>query len=121
MTPLPKNFEAVFRIADASPYAYQNVYKEGDRWELVTRCKSCEPTCCERNCGMLVAGKCLAHAYGHRGGAMKPLGCCILPGPIGKMGFCTLVWKCVKGEDKGKFRFKCDDKNVLRDIGPDGR
>jgi hypothetical protein len=34
------------------------------------------------------------------------------------MNKCHLVWKCVKGRDKGKYRFKCDDQKHFRDEGP---
>jgi hypothetical protein len=103
---------------DASPVAYANVFDAGDRLERRQSCLGCGPSCCPGDCGMLVEGRCLAHAYGNGQGSAKPLGCCLLPGPVGQDSNCSLVWEIVAGPNAGKFRWKCDPNGTYRTEGP---
>jgi hypothetical protein len=110
--------EAVFtKEGGPSPIAFQNVYVDGDRWEKVQGCEACPPddNCCPDSCGAKANDKCSIHMVNP---GQKPHDCCMQPNPIKRMNKCRLVWKCAKGRNKGKYRFKCDDQNHFRDEGP---
>lgn len=105
---------ALLPMDDPSPVGFVNVYEKGDVWIKVRGCVECPRNCCGK-CPMIAEDKCYLHLVDH--GNHKPFICVIKPDPITKHD-CSLVWECVQGSRKGKFRWKCDAKDVFRDVGP---
>lgn len=100
---------------DPSPVGFMNVYEEGDLWMKVQGCEGCPTPCCGQ-CAMLFEKKCLLHLFDK--GSKKPFNCVVKPSPVKHNSDCQLVFECVQGKSKGKFRWKCDPQMVFRDKGP---
>ena len=115
MLSVPTELLVVFRPNDPSPIAFLNVYKPGDWWVKVQGCEKCPRHCCG-TCPLASTGQCYIHLI--NSGQDKPFHCCVAPTPIDCMPTCVLVWQCVVGENLGKYRWKCDPRDTLRNHGP---
>lgn len=108
---------AILPLDNPSPVAFANVYEPGDLWIKVQGCEVCERGCCG-NCGLFLKDTCQCSVHIIDKGSNKPFHCVVSPSPISRNSICKLVFRCVSGTNCGKFRWKCDDRDVLRDIGP---
>jgi len=109
------------KLNDPTPIAFRNVYTSGDVWVKVKGCEACpkdhRAKCCGK-CHFLQKGiKCRWHHSGSNVYSEKPFYCIVWPTPEpDKMrSNCALIYKCVKGEHTGKFRYLSDKRGVLRD------
>ena len=106
-------------LSDPTPLAFRNVYADGDQWDKIKGCESCpdewRAVCCG-NCHFLEkGGKCHWHNTGSVSLSNKPFYCIIKPLLNDRRKNCAIVYKCVEGEHKGKFRYLVDKRGVFRD------
>lgn len=97
-------------LNDPSPVAFFNIFETGDIWIKTKGCKDCSLSdrikCCT-NCPHVTGnGDCAWHL--EKGRSSKPWSCVAWPTPDQANSRCVLVFKCIKGINKGKIREVCN-------------
>ena len=111
----------VIDIKEASPVAFINVYEDGDIWMKIVGCEACRmpsPARCCGRCPFATIDGCAWHAKNFSLGSVsdKSLGCIVLPRITKKRtDKCSLIYKCVRGSMKGKYRRIFDHADVFQD------
>jgi len=106
--------KAVMPVDSPSPVAFEDVYEQKDRWEVLVGCEGCEAIdrCC-KDCPFLIPGRgCMLHLQRH---SNKPFRCIVSPAPNQAKSYCQQEWLCVKGSHKGKIRRIREPGDVFHD------
>jgi len=91
-----------------------NLYDPGDVWVKISGCESCGgmSVCCGKCPFLMEDRRCLWHVEGRR--SRKPFNCCVDPHPRHACSYCNLAYECIQGPKKGKRRYVCDPRDILR-------
>ncbi len=106
-------------LNDPTPIAFRNVYEDGDKWIKAVGCEACpenQRAACCGNCPRLIGNECEWHIGDRKANSHKPFCCIVKPTPLpdAMQKPCAIVYKCVIGSYKGKYRRVQDRRGVLR-------
>ena len=116
--------KCIVSIEEATPVAFVDVYEEGDKWVKLQGCDKCSLTIRRECCGscsyLTDDGLCLYQIEqgkelldGEPSKSHKPFWCVIFRKPTRQKKGCALIYKCVRGSNKGKIRSVCDPAGVF--------